>query len=259
MSTASSPPYETLANIYDHVMQHVDYRNWAMYIKSILARFESRPQRVVDLACGTGNLTFELARLGYDVVGIDRSPAMIAAARQKAVAPQSTDASGAAPAFLVGDLTALSDIGSLEPFDTAVCAYDSFNYLLTTTAVLRACDQVFRILQPDSLFIFDVCTERNSLRYFDDVHDAGEGPGFSYKRHSYYDRTKNLQYNHFAIELATVTGVFEETHTQHIYPWSNLELMLETCPFELLGAYSGFTFNKGSARSDRVHFVLRRP
>ena len=35
--------------------------------------------------------------------------------------------------------------------------------------------------------------------------------------------------------------------------------MLETWPFELLGAYSGFTFNKGSARSDRVHFVLRRP
>ena len=104
-----------------------------------------------------------------------------------------------------------------------------------------------------------MCTERNSLRYFDDVHDAGEGPGFSYKRHSYYARTKNLQYNHFAIELAAVADVLEETHTQHIYPWSDLQLMLETCPFELLGAYSGFTFNKGSARSDRVHFVLRRP
>ena len=58
---------------------------------------------------------------------------------------------------------------------------------------------------------------------------------------------------------ASLTARERETHTQHIYPWSNLELMLETCPFELLGAYSGFTFNKGSARSDRVHFVLRRP
>ena len=253
MTEKTSAPYETLANIYDHVMQHVNYRSWAMYIKSIHSRYDTKPASVVDLACGTGNLTFELERLGYDVVGIDKSPAMIATAREKGIANESGSS------FHVADLCKLTDIDGLEEFDTAVCAYDSFNYLLTTADALRACEQVFRILVPNGLFIFDVCTERNSLRYFDDVRDSGEGPGFSYKRHSYYDRKRNLQYNHFSIELDSGPGVHEETHTQHIYSWSDLQLILEACPFELLGAFSGFTFNKGSARSDRVHFVLRRP
>ena len=253
MSEQISAPYETLAYIYDHVMQHVNYRNWATYIKSILSRYDVNPASVVDLACGTGNLTFELERFGYEVVGIDKSPSMIAAAKEKGIANQ------AGSSFHVGDLCELTAIRGIGPFDTAVCAYDSFNYLLTTADVLCACEQVFRILVPDGLFIFDVCTERNSLRYFDDVRDTGEGPGFSYKRHSYYDRKKNLQYNHFTIELESRLGVHEETHTQHIYSWSDLQLIVDACPFELLGAYSGFTFNKGSARSDRVHFVLRRP
>ena len=253
MTEATRAPYETLASIYDHVMQHVDYHSWAMYIKSVLTRYDQQPARMVDLACGTGNLTFELDRLGFEVVGIDKSASMIETARTKALANDRSTA------FHVGDLCALTEIDGLEPFEAAVCAYDSFNYLLTTADALRACEQVFRILHPDSLFIFDVCTERNSLRYFDDVHDSGEGPGFSYKRHSYYDRKRNLQYNHFAIELESGPAVLEETHTQHIYSRSDLQLILQACPFELLGAFSGFTFNRGSARSDRVHFVMRRP
>jgi len=240
-------PYQTLAEIYDHVMQHVDYDNWAAYIHSIIERFNWRPQNLVDLACGTGNITAELSKLDYAVSGVDISSSMIRKARKKS----------ADIPFFVGDLRRLSKVEGLGPFDTAVCLYDSFNYLLTPADFKKGLEEVFRILLPQSLFIFDVCTERNSLRYFHDVRDAGNGPGFSYKRHSYYDKITKLQYNHFLIQLDSREEVLEETHTQHIYPWKELIAHIDDSPFELLGAFDGFTFNKGSARSDRIHFVLR--
>ena len=251
--TLYQPPYESLAHIYDHVMQHVDYRNWAGYIRSILTRYDSRPRELVDLACGTGNLTLELHRLGYTVTGIDVSASMIETARKKAHSFQ------ADPSFLVGDLRQLTDLEDLTYFDAAVCVYDSFNYLLTEANVRSSIDEVFRILQPGSLFIFDVCTERNSLRYFSDVHDTGVGPGFRYERHSYYDRESKRQYNHFSIYLDSHVEVHKETHTQRIYAWDDLVSFVEASKFDLLDAFSGFTFKKGSARSDRIHFVLRRP
>ena len=43
------------------------------------------PQRVIDVGCGPGNLTTQLALLGHDVVGVDPSEAMLAAARKKAL------------------------------------------------------------------------------------------------------------------------------------------------------------------------------
>ena len=248
VDTIRQVPYEALAEIYDHVMQHVDYDHWARYIHALFQRFACRPQSLVDLACGTGNATVELGKLGYSVSGADISTSMIRTAREKATSIR----------FFEGDLRRLSRVDGLGPFDGAVCLYDSFNYLLTPEDFKKGLEEVFRILLPESLFIFDVCTERNSLRYFHDVIDNGKGPGFSYKRHSYYDRERRLQYNHFLIQFDARKEILEETHTQHIYRWKDLIAHIEASPFELLDVFDGFTFNKGSARSHRIHFVLRR-
>ena len=250
MSTVKQAPYATLADIYDYIMRHVDYDNWARYIDSIMRRFGHRPANLVDLACGTGNLTFELDQLEYAVTGVDSSPGMLRVAREKAAGREREID------FLPGDLRQLSGLG---PFDAAVCVYDSFNYLLTAAEVSRALEEVFQILLPHSLFVFDVCTEQNSLRYFRDLNDAEAGPGFSYRRHSYYTRRKRMQYNHFFIEFEGRTEVSEELHQQYIYPWRDLVAHIKASPFELLDAFDGFTFEKGSARSERIHFVLRCP
>ena len=233
--TVKQAPYQTLAEIYDHVMQHVDYDNWAAYIHSVFERFNQRPQKLVDLACGTGNITAELSKLDYVVSGVDLSSSMVRKAQKKS--PEIP--------YFVGDLRHLSAQAGLG--------------LLTPDDFQKGLAEVFRILLPESLFIFDVCTERNSLRYFNDARDCGNGPGFHYERHSYYDKITKLQYNHFLIQLDSRDKVLEETHTQHIYPWEELLDHIRDSPFDLLGAFDGFTFNKGSSRSNRIHFVLQAP
>jgi ubiquinone/menaquinone biosynthesis C-methylase UbiE len=44
----------------------------------------ARPQRILDVGCGTGFLALLLAELGHEVTGIDLAPQMIELARQKA-------------------------------------------------------------------------------------------------------------------------------------------------------------------------------
>lgn len=80
-------------------------------IAALLDREEtqrSRPLgRALDLGCGRGQFTPELARRGWDAVGIDYVPAAIEAARSR-------DAAGAT--YVVGDVTNLPSAG-LGTFD----------------------------------------------------------------------------------------------------------------------------------------------
>lgn len=248
--TAQQEPYQSLASIYDYVMRHVDYDSWAVFIRDIFTRFEHRPQTMIDLACGTGNVSMELCTLGLPLVaGADLSEAMLRVAREKAIlGNRQID-------FQQRDLRQLAPLG---PFDAAICMYDSFNYLLTLDDIRLALDQVHSILHPEALFVFDVCTEQNSLRYFRDAKDRELGPGFSFARHSYYEAEERLQMNHFTIHFEGQDEPFEEHHIQRIHPVADLLDLLEATSWELLGAFDGFTFKRGTERSDRIHFVLRR-
>ncbi len=248
VGSAAQLPYQGLAPIYDYVMAHVDYGEWAAYIHALFARFAPAAARVVDLACGTGNVSFALHRLGYEVMGVDRSEAMLEIARGKA-ADTSVE-------FVQQDLRQL---GGLGPFDAATCLYDSINYLLAPADIDAALRGAQGIVQPGGLFVFDICTERNSLRYFRNMRHSECGPGFSCERHSTYDLDRRLQRNHFRIRRDESDDAFEETHVQRIYPVATVAARVEASAWELLALFDGFTFDEGSEDSDRVHLVLRAP
>ena len=251
MTSEPVAPYHNLASIYDYVMRHVEYDDWAAYLHALFERFNHRPSAVIDLACGTGNIAFALTERDYPVTcGVDGSASMIEVARQKAAG------SGYSIDFAQRDLRQLKDLGT---FDTAVCIYDSVNYLLTQEAFGQALAAIHGLLRPGGLFVFDVCTECNSRRYFSRLHEQESGPGFTYSRDSSYDAANRLQLNHFTICFTDRKSPIEEHHVQRIYPLAELCAAVEASDFELLDAFDGFTFAPGSEQSERLHFALRRP
>ena len=242
----SVPPYRGLASIYDEVMQHVDYVEWADYIESIFDRHRLHPERLLDLSCGTGTLAVLLKRRGYRVTGADASADMLVVAREKA------QRAGLDVPFVCKDMRRLE---GLPRYEAVLCLYDSINYLMTLEDLAGALREVRSVLEAGGLFVFDICTETNSLKYFRDMTDKGRGDGFLYTRHSYYE--KGVQFNRFDIQFLDSRGVVSETHEQRIYSIRDIERALNGSDFQIEGAYDGFGFSSPTDRTDRLHFVLR--
>ena len=73
--------YEALSGVYDRLNGDVDYKKWADFIEECYRRYlKEKPSLVLDLGCGTGAMTAELAKRGYDMTGLDISPEMLSRA-----------------------------------------------------------------------------------------------------------------------------------------------------------------------------------
>ncbi|MBI4187092.1 MAG: methyltransferase domain-containing protein [Chloroflexi bacterium] len=115
---------------------------------------ELPPCRAIDLGCGIGENVIYLARHGFDAAGVDISPRAIARARRKAGAAR------VSPAFLVSDVTNLTDVDG--PFDLVVdngCLHS----LLSSKARQGYVQTLLRLTRPGSGY-FLRCFVRNHLR-----------------------------------------------------------------------------------------------
>ena len=75
--------YSSFAPFYDALTENVDYKKRAEYIGEILAKFNIKDGLLLDLACGTGSLSVEFSKMGFEVIATDASPDMLAEARNQ--------------------------------------------------------------------------------------------------------------------------------------------------------------------------------
>ena len=140
--------YEALAAVYDALTEDVDYERRGDYLEKLLKRSRIPVRTVLDLACGTGELTAILTERGYEMIGVDASPDMLSQARQKA-----EDLTGEPPVFLNQSMPELDLYGTV---DAAVCALDSLNYLTSPRDVQRTFQRLHLFISPGGVLLFDV-------------------------------------------------------------------------------------------------------
>lgn len=142
--------YEFLAGCYDELTYDVGYSAWADYIEAHFRKRGLPGKTVLDLACGTGSLTRELAQRGYEMIGVDRSPEMLSEAAEK-----NRDAGEVPPIFLCQSMDKLDLYGTI---DACVCCLDSVNYVTDPKQLRKAFQRVYLFLMPGGLFLFDINT-----------------------------------------------------------------------------------------------------
>jgi len=126
-------------------------------IVDVLARHAPAARRIVDLGVGTGDLAIALARRGYDVVGVDVAPSMLAVARAKA------GREGVRLTLVEQDLRVLR----LEPpADVALCVYTVVNQLTAEGDLDRALASMHRSLVPRGLLVFELNLAASYERYW---------------------------------------------------------------------------------------------
>ena len=143
----SMSSYETFAQVYDTFMSNVPYDDWIIYIQKIWDKFNIKPQLILDLACGTGNISSRLANLGYEMIGVDLSEDMLEEAMEK----NAQLLPGKKPVlYLNQDMRDFELYGTV---DCVLCLCDSINYITDENELLHVFKLVNNYLEPGGLFI----------------------------------------------------------------------------------------------------------
>jgi len=144
--------YREYARLYDIIYHSYLERTVPRIIDFVEHVFKVEAERevrdVLDIACGTGGPTLELARRGYCVTGLDISEEMIKIASRKAEEHGIGNVE-----FLVGDMRKLEFI---EEFDAVTCFFTSINYVVTDKGIMDVFSGVYKSLRHGGLFIFDI-------------------------------------------------------------------------------------------------------
>lgn len=244
-------PYTVLAEFYDQFMDHVDYESWADYLLVMCHRNGHSPLKVLDAACGTGSFIREFRKRGITVFGTDASLPMIRSARWKLT----NDPAGGSDTIVQSDILSLP---AKRKFDTVICMYDSMNYLSSLNRIRQAVHSVTSVLAPGGVFIFDMSTEYNSTRHFNDdtlVHDFAR---YQCTRSSLYHKTSRVQETCLHITEKNTGKTWQERHLQYMYPVAEVREMLEKYFDGTVSTYKDYTFSPPDNACERVHFFLQK-
>ena len=121
--------YDALAASYDDLTVDVQYEKRADFIEKLFRRSRIPVHTVLDLACGTGAMTWLLTGRGYELIAVDGSEDMLAAA-----------------------------MGKSGTVDAAICCLDSLNYLTRPADVQRTFQRLHLFIAPGGLLVFDINT-----------------------------------------------------------------------------------------------------
>lgn len=236
--------YSSFAEVYDKLTFNVEYEKRAEYIYSLLAENGCEKGILLDLACGTGTLSKELASYGYDMILVDSSPEMLSFARERL--PEAL--------ILCQDMTQLDLYGTIN---CAVCSLDSINHLLKPCDVKSAFASVSLFMEQGGVFVFDVNTvykhenilgNNNFVYEKDDVFCVWQN---SYKRKS---KTVDISLDIFTLE----DGKYQrhsESFSERAYTPQEITKWLGETGFEVKNIYNDMTSDSPDEESQRVYFT----
>jgi SAM-dependent methyltransferase len=237
-------PYSKLAEIYDSIMNHVNYEQWALYIYEILKTQNIKSGDLIDISCGTGIFLKNFDSVNFRIFALDSSLDMAKSVKRKFDLP-----------VICSDFRGIC---LKKKFDVVLCLYDSINYILNEKDFLITLTNISRILNPGGIFVFDISTETNSLKFFSNYKESGEAGIYSYSRTSEYIKSEHLQLNTFELFDIKNKIHYVEKHRQRIYSLDEVQSIINKSKMKILNIYDDFTFNKGNKYSERIHFVLKK-
>jgi len=224
--------YGGFAYLYDVLMKDIPYQAWADYIGEVLKQHlgeEPQNRIVVDLACGTGNITFPLAQMGYDMIGVDMSPDMLAQAQAKIINEKIL--------FLAQDMRALDLYGTV---DAVVCACDSLNYILYEAELETVFKRIKMFLNSGGVLIFDMNTRYKYEEILGGKSFTAKTESASYVWDNDFSKETGINKYHVAF-TPKGSNPFEEIHYQRAYPQMLIEKLLQKAGFTMINVFDGYT------------------
>ncbi len=232
VTTPPIPFGDSYAEMYDLLYASKDYEGECDRLETAFKLATRQVHSVLDLGCGTGNHAIPLARRGYSVVGVDRSPGMLERARGKANGPRETQVE-----FVLGDLR---DVRLNRQFDVCIVMFAVLGYQATNRDVAASLDNVRHHLQPGGIFAFDVWNGAAVLAVGPSERRRTAPDGerrlirFSSGRLDLRRHLCHVHAHQLLVEGAQIVSEVEETHAMRYFFPLELELFLDHAGFDLV-------------------------
>lgn len=233
-------------------MYDVDYNKWSDYLEEIFKKYNCKPSLMVDLGCGTGSVCINLAKRGYEMIGLDMSCEMLSCAAEK------SKEKGLDILYLNQDITEFELYGTV---DAALCLMDTANYITDKKKLKTFLKLVANYLNPGGLFIFDINSEYKleNLLGNNVLYEVGKEITYIWVN-NYNKKNRICEFDlTFFVEDQGRYDRFDELHYERAYSIKELEKIIsDTKGIEILGIYDQFSFRKPKEESERVFFVCRK-
>lgn len=200
--------YDVLAKYYDGLVKDdVATKQWVDLICTHM-----KGDTLLELACGSAEITLALAKLGFHIDASDISFQMIEEAKKKPYADKVS--------FFVMDMC---DMHVDKTYDGILCLCDSINYLIKENDIKKLFKDVHACLKEEGIFIFDMHSLDRKEEFKEEFYEAGivldheymwsiiSEDDFLYHNFIFYDNDANQK---------------QEQHVQRVYDPSFIEACL---------------------------------
>ncbi|MCI5950718.1 MAG: class I SAM-dependent methyltransferase [Anaerostipes sp.] len=243
--------YESFARVYDDFMDNIPYDEWAGYVISLLKEKGIEEGLLLDLGCGTGNITQRLAKSGYDMIGVDNSAEMLEIAQEKNIEEESQIL------YLLQDMREFELYGTVRAV-ISIC--DSMNYIIEYEDLTEVFRLVNNYLDPEGYFIFDMNTlyKYETILADNTIAEDRETMSFIWDNYFYEEeRINEYNLNLFLQEEDGRYRKFTETHYQKAYTIDEVKQAITDGGMECIAIYDAFTREAPREDSQRVYVIAR--
>lgn len=243
--------YTSFASVYDDLTFNVDYEKRADYIVSILKDNNIEDGLLLDLACGTGSLSVEFAKKGFEVIATDSSADMLMEAQNKAFSE------GVNVMFLCQKMQETDLYGTVRAI---VCSLDSINHLENINEVRKTFDVLKNFIDDGGIMIFDVNTlykHREVLGNNTFIYDEKNVYCVWQNRLFSDNKTVGINLDFFVKNGATYER-YNENFKEIAFSDEEITSAVENAGFRVIKRYSDLSCSAPKEDTERIYYVIRR-
>lgn len=243
--------YDNFAYIYDNLMDDFDYKQWFDYIQEIFIRYNKNPVEILEMACGTGSLSYYFAKEGYKLTCFDLSDEMLSIAYDKLKRYKSVK-------ILKQDMT---NFNINKKFDSVISICDSINYILDEKDLFKTFTNVYNHLSDDGIFIFDINSYYKLKEVIGHNTFVDDRDNIFCTWQNYFDEEEDISEFYLTFFYSGEGNNFirfDEVHQEKAYKIHEIKINLRKAGFANIDTYDAFTFHKPSENSERINFIARK-
>ncbi|AOR23980.1 class I SAM-dependent DNA methyltransferase [Clostridium taeniosporum] len=243
--------YGEFANIYDKLIyEDINYELVSNRIIELCKQNNIQYEDYLDLACGTGNVSINVAKYFKNTYAVDLSDEMLNVAFDK------FKENKVKAKIICQDMCELS---LNHKFDLITSVLDSTNYLTEYDDLISYLNRVYQHLKDDGIFVFDINSYYKLSNILgNNIYTYNSEDIFYTWENVFEENILNMYLTFFVKSKEDLYEKFEEQHIERAYKEEELEQALKDCKFKLVGKFDSYNDKTVFKQSERIVYVVSK-